>query len=215
MTVAIACKAETRPYLARMICFAVGMFFAGVIPYEPVSADPTDARQLKKGVFLVATQQLTGSMFERTVVVMTDYDDGGAIGLIINRPTTFELGRRLPELASVADNAAMLHFGGPVVPQAVFLLTRTPREHGTEHRIIADVSLAAGRTALIHILSNASPDDSVRAYSGYSAWVPGQLEVEISRGDWLAIQADTAIIFAAAPRKLWVDLIKRWSGQWT
>lgn len=214
MTVTIVSTARTRPLSGRCLILAILLCSACILPGSPASGSQTDVRQLKKGAFLVATRQLERSVFARTVIFITDYDTSGASGLIINRPTNLRLARLLPELEDIADDSAVLHFGGPVIPRAVFSLIRTPREHAAEHHVIADISLAAGKNALIHMVSKANPDDAVRAYSGYSGWAPGQLESEVAHGDWLVIDADTAIIFDAQPRNLWAELIKRWSGQW-
>ena len=175
---------------------------------------PTDASQLEKGVFLVASRDLAGSLFEKSVVFITDYDANGAVGLIINRPTDIPLTRLLPDVHEPAHNIDKLYIGGPVVPRGLFLLMRTDRSHASQSRIIADVSFAVGVEALIHMLNNAGPTDAVRAYSGYTGWQPGQLEAEISRGDWLVVHDDTALIFEADPRRIWVELMKKWSGRW-
>ena len=49
---------------------------------------PTDRdRKLAKGKFLVAARKLADPNFSQTVVLLVDYDQGGAMGVIINRPT--------------------------------------------------------------------------------------------------------------------------------
>lgn len=198
--------------LGGVTCLLVALY-AGVA-IAPAVADPIAISQLKKGVFLLATPQLSGSLFTRTVILITDYDESGAIGLIVNRPTRLTLVKVFPELDGHTSDQEVLYFGGPVVPRAVFSLVRTPRPHAAERHVVKDVSFAAGRQALVHMLGNAGPEDDVRAYSGYSGWAPGQLENEIARGDWRVIEADTALIFDPDPARLWDELTRRWSGVW-
>ena len=200
-----------RRWISRL--GAVSCWFVVLLP-GATAGSPTDASQLEKGVFLVAGRDLAGSLFEKTVIFITDYDANGAVGLIINRPTDIPLTRLLPDVHKPAQNTDKLYIGGPVVPRGLFLLMRTDRSHAAQNRVIADVSFAVGIDALIHMLKNAGPTDVVRAYSGYAGWQPGQLEAEISHGDWLVVHDDTALIFDADPRRIWVDLMKKWSGHW-
>lgn len=205
-----------KPALKRLrhwiLC--LGLLTGGIgLPWT-VAASPTDKEQLENGVFLVASRDLTGSIFEKSVVFVTDYNDRGAIGLIINRPTDIPLARLLPDIHKPAPDTDKLHIGGPVVPQAVFLLIRTDRDHASRNRVIGNISFAAGIDALIHMLANAKASEAVRAYSGYAGWAPGQLEAEVTRGDWLVVHDDPAIIFDADPLEIWGELIKKWSGRW-
>jgi putative transcriptional regulator len=66
------------------------------------------------GRLLVATPKLDDPNFARSVVLLLDHDDDGALGVIISRPTTVPVADVLPgwsELVTVPD---VLFSGGPV-----------------------------------------------------------------------------------------------------
>lgn len=197
--------------VVRTACLALAM--CGFSVASPVTGT-ADVAALRKGAFLLATSQLSGSLFSHAVIFITGYGSDGATGLIINRPMNIALHRAIPELGAYTTEQEPLFFGGPVVPRAVFALFRTPREHASEQAIVDNIAFAAGKEALIHMLDNAGPDDAVRAYAGYAGWAPGQLEHEIARGDWQVIDIDPAVIFDDEPNRLWADLTRQWSGQW-
>ena len=54
--------------------------------------------ELSKGKFLVASKELRDPNFFETVVLLLEYDSKGAMGLVINRPTTVKLSKVLPDI---------------------------------------------------------------------------------------------------------------------
>jgi putative AlgH/UPF0301 family transcriptional regulator len=55
-------------------------------------------------------------------------------------------------------------------------------------------------------------EEKFRLYAGYAGWAAGQLERELSRGDWHILKADPDTVFGNDPEKIWQDLIRRSSG---
>lgn len=176
-------------------------------------ASPIPNTQLQKGVFLIATKNLSKSSFEKTVILITKYSKYGAMGLVINRPTNFKIADIFPTLKSAkAQNT--LYLGGPVHPKSVVMLIGSTKSYNIP-AIIDGVYLQGGHRTLKQFMEPQEPnEDIIQAYAGYSGWAPGQLEAEIGRGDWLITKADKSSIFEANSADLWQQLIKAWSGQW-
>ena len=53
----------------------------------------------------------------------------------------------------------------------------------------------------------------VHAYLGYAGWSPGQLDAEISRGDWIVTPADAESVFDTPPGDVWRNLMRRNAGR--
>ena len=77
------------------------------------------------GKLLVATDEVRGSSFFRTVILLLHYDESGALGLVINRPTEATPDELLPELEGIKDYAGMTYWGGPVRLATMRALHRT------------------------------------------------------------------------------------------
>jgi len=198
-----------RQTLVSKFCM---LFLFLAITTQKLSAAPLPNLQLEKGVFLVATNNLAGSSFEKTVILVTKYSKYGAMGLVINRPTTFKISDIFSSLKSAkAENKVYL--GGPVYPKSVLILIKSTRPHSIPS-IIGDVYFSGGQHTLERLIETEGTDDIVRVYAGYSGWMPGQLEAEIKRGDWLITKADKSFIFEADTKGLWQKLTKNWSGRW-
>lgn len=185
---------------------------------ERVSIAPPAARaltdQLARGVFLIASRQLTDPNFAETVVLLLEYDDSGALGLIINRPTKIALAKLLPEVKELEKRPDVVYVGGPVARERIVLLMRTSRPPDSSGRIFADTYVSSSLATLKQMLSDARSDESFHAYAGYAGWAPGQLDGEVHRGDWHVSPAEEEVVFEKDAGAIWPDLIEKSGGHW-
>src|SRR3954453_11596211 len=144
----------------------------------------TGGREMESltGRLLVATPQLKDPNFERTVVLLVAHEDGGALGVVLNRATEVAVADVLAGWGPLASEPAVVFEGGPVQPEAAICLARTRVGVGGRarfHRVFR-----AGGTV---DRSSDSPRIAesvvgVRVFAGYAAWAPGELEGEIDTG---------------------------------
>ncbi len=178
-------------------------------PAPPEFAPPA----LHTGVLLVAREHMLDRRFHKTVILITQHGRQGAIGLIINRPSTLKLTQALPNLSTLRLSTDVIFLGGPVEPHDLFFLSQG--EGADALRPVMDgLHFGTGVLALHQAISATLPGNGVRAYAGYAGWAPGQLENELAHGDWLLVPADPQAVFSAQPEQLWTQLIKTWSGLW-
>ncbi len=85
-----------------------------------------------KGRLLVATPNLGDPNFERTVVLVLEHGDEGALGVVLNRPSELDVAEPLPEWARAAAHPPVVFIGGPVAPSAAVCLARLGRHGGAE-----------------------------------------------------------------------------------
>ncbi len=74
-----------------------------------------------RGQLLIAAPQLS-DYFRRTVVLVVEHTDEGAMGVVLNRPTETAVAEAVPALAELAEPDDVIHAGGPVAPDAVIAL---------------------------------------------------------------------------------------------
>jgi len=174
----------------------------------------TPRTSLAKGVFLIATHQLSDSSFSHAVVYLTEYGPEGSYGLIVNRPTEIPLAEAVGEYGKPHHPKDLLYFGGPMHAQYMFVLTRTHDQQDASF-VSQGVFFAAGMDAIERIVKPAYANDTSRTYGGFYSWGAEQLKAEVDRGDWLVAPENANIIFSTHPDKLWDELIKRWKGNWS
>lgn len=175
--------------------------------------DP-DERHLLSGRLLVATPQLTDPNFTRTVVLVLEHGEPGAVGVVLNRPMHVAVGEILAQWEDLAAGASpgVVFSGGPVAPDAVIALAR-PADGASSGEW---KTVAAGMGVVD--LSVAPADQpvtlaAVRLFSGYAGWDAGQLEAEIEEGAWFVLEALAADVLGAEPEDLWHDVLQRQGGK--
>ena len=166
-----------------------------------------------RGMFLLAAPRLRDPRFARTVVLLLEYDETGALGIVINRPTQFSLRDASPQpLPGTRDH--YIHYGGPVEPGRLTALLREPVSTEETQRVFGDVYGSISFDTLRRNLEHDERAADVRAYAGYAGWAPGQLDAELARDDWIVTPADAGSIFDASPDDVWHDLMRRNAGRW-
>ncbi len=168
-----------------------------------------------KGKFLVADRNLLDRNFSKTVILLTDYHQNGATGLIINRPTELKLSKAFPEMEKLRHRTDILYFGGPVAKGHMHLLIRSEDQPEGSRRVFDKIFVSSSHAVLQKMIDNAAGGATFRVYAGYAGWSPGQLDRELSRGDWHVLQADAKTIFDKPSSEIWPELIIRSSGKWT
>jgi putative transcriptional regulator len=165
------------------------------------------------GKLLIAEPMLGDPNFDRTVVLMIEHTDEGALGVVLNRPTELEVDAVLHEWADLAAQPPVLYLGGPVEQNGVLALGRRRPEAGSVPGwtpVLGDVG-----TVDLH----RGPDDvaagldQIRFFAGYSGWGGGQLEAELAEGAWLVVAADAEDVFAADTDAMWRAVLRRQGGK--
>lgn len=157
----------------------------------------------EKGKLLVATELVRGEIFAETVILLFHYDENGAIGLVVNRPTDVALEEVVVDPEAFSGYGGTLYWGGPVRMNTLRALMRTDKPPKGAERIIDSVH----QVPVDDALDDPSLDpDSLRFYLGYAGWAAGQLDHEIDRGSWHIVPASDEQVFAEDPRALWKRL---------
>jgi len=168
---------------------------------------------LQRGMFLLASPRLGDPRFAQTVVLLLEYDETGALGLVVNRPTELTLHDVLE--TPLPNSAEHLVFsGGPVEHRRLIALLRSSDAVEGAARVAGDIHASGSVDTLRRMLERDAHAADVHTYLGYAGWSPGQLDAELARGDWIVTPADAASIFDTPPADVWRDLMRRNAGRW-
>ena len=167
--------------------------------------------------FLIAMPALEDPHFHRSVTLVCQHDENGAMGVVINRAADYTLGELLAQLDLATDDDVLaqvgLVAGGPLHPDRGFVLHDDLREWNSTLRFGRGLALTTSRDILAAMASGDGPPHALVAL-GYAGWTAGQLEAELAQNSWLTVPADQGIVFdlpldarwQAAARALGVDL---------
>jgi putative transcriptional regulator len=160
---------------------------------------------------LIAGPALLDPNFWRTVVLMIEHTEDGALGLVLNRPSETSVGEAVPQLEELVDLDDQLFIGGPVQPSAVIVLAEF--EDATDAALLAfdDIGVLGTGSSVEELGAGLRGG---RAFVGHAGWGPGQLDAELERGDWILEPARREYAFTAAPRDLWTEVLTRKGGSY-
>jgi putative transcriptional regulator len=207
--------------LAAAIMFLIGAVpvHAGQAPTGTLASNPATAAfrpalrgrvaDVHKGVFLVANRDLADPNFRETVILIVDHGAEGTRGLIVNRPTDIPFADALPDVEALQRLKDTVYVGGPVARYLVSLLVRADDPPEDTVQVFDSVYFSHKLSALLHLLEGSRGGVTMRAYVGHTGWGPGQLAMELDRGDWHIARADAAAIFDTKPAQIWPTLIDR------
>lgn len=165
-----------------------------------------------EGQLLVATPRLMDPTFVRTVLLVLNHDEDGALGVVINRPSPLRVAEVLPVWSDAVAQPPQVFSGGPV---------------GRDSAIAVAVTLGSGPTAGFQPVAagyglvdlDGQPADvlpdlaGLRVFSGYAGWGSGQLELELSEGSWYVVTAAPADLVSSEPETLWREVLRRQPGE--
>lgn len=168
--------------------------------------------------FLIAVPTLNDPNFSRGVTLLCQHNDEGAMGLVINRLSNFNLGEILGQMEIETSDeqlsATPVLAGGPVQTERGFVLHTPDRmDWDSTFRISDELCLTTSRDVLKAMAEGEGPLHAVVAL-GYAGWTAGQLESELQQDAWIAVKVNPDILFAtdlddrwrAAARLIGVDL---------
>jgi putative transcriptional regulator len=162
-----------------------------------------------KGVLLVASPSLEDPNFRQAVVLVVEHGPGGTVGLILNRSTNVLLSKALPDITALKGTSHRLFAGGPVEPSRFLLLFRLKEAPADARSVFDGVYLGRTPGVLERIITQAKPAESFRAFAGFAAWAPRQLEAEMLLGAWGILPPDSTGIFDKDPATFWQDCLSR------
>jgi len=176
---------------------------------------PSDSRTAERylaGQLLVATPDMRDPRFIETVIYMVKHSADGAMGIVINRPiaerSIEELLKGIGVESKGAKGEIVIHYGGPVSPEAGFILHSDDVLLQSSTKVKDGVAMTTDAQLIEVISRGKGPRQSLLAI-GYAGWAPGQLEDELKANAWFVVSGDKAFIFGKDADKKWRQAIDK------
>lgn len=158
------------------------------------------------GQMLIASPKIADPRFQRTVILIVRHSKEGAVGITINRPmgehSLASLLAMLGENGSAVDGDVQIFAGGPVQPEAIFVIHTTDYTRSETIPINGSVAVTSSSQVFQDIGRNKGPRKILIAF-GYAGWGPSQLEAELARNDWFTAAADADLVFEERRERVW------------
>jgi len=159
-----------------------------------------------KGKLLISEPFLNDPNFKRTIILLIENNEEGAIGFILNKPTELTL---KDAIENYPDFDTTVYYGGPVQLNTLQFI------HKAGDILEGSMDIGNGlywggsfeklRTLIENKLVSA---EDFRFFIGYSGWGEGQLEEEMKINSWIVADSTIENIFTDEPDKLWREILK-------
>jgi putative transcriptional regulator len=160
-----------------------------------------------RGKLILASPILRDPNFARTVILIAEHTDEGAMGLVLNRPADSTVSEAVPDLSWLAGDAEPVYVGGPVAETAVIVLAEFDRPELAGALVDGDLGFIGSDADDPERLDGAIR--RARVFAGHAGWGPGQLEDELAEDAWIVEPPQRDEIFTGDPADLWASVLRR------
>ena len=169
-------------------------------------SNPAPSASALSQQLLIALPSLSDPDFSRTVLLVCQHDDNGAMGIVVNRASEFSLGELFDQIGVEGGEEALrsrpVLAGGPVHAERGFVLHDGDHAWDSSIRLPGGLSLTTSRDVLEAMARGEGPALSLVAL-GCAGWGGGQLEQEIAENSWMTAPADPDLLFSQPLEQRW------------
>ncbi|MFT4257089.1 MAG: YqgE/AlgH family protein [Pseudoxanthomonas sp.] len=155
---------------------------------------------------LVALPALDDPNFARSVALICQHDEAGAMGVVVNRASDYTVGEVLQQMQLDTRDEGLRNqivlAGGPVHPERGFVLHDGGGDWESTLEVADGLYLTTSRDVLEAMAAGHGPRNAVVAL-GCAGWGAGQLEFELGENSWLTAPADAELLFALPLERRW------------
>ncbi len=139
--------------------------------------------KLQKGCLLIAEPSIIGDLsFNRSVILLADYNTEGSVGFIINKPLDYSI----KDLISEIDADFTVYNGGPVEQDNLYFIHSVPDLIPNSIEISNGVFWGGDFELTRNLINNkVITSENIRFFLGYTGWSSNQLEEEIEANSWI------------------------------
>lgn len=165
----------------------------------------------EKGLLLIAEPFLGDPSFDRSVILLTEHNEEGSVGFVLNRPLDLRIEQVMDAFPAYKP---VLYYGGPVQQNNMYYLHNKGELIPDSTEIYPGLFWGGKIAAVKEMLASGLMNETeIKFFLGYSGWGKGQLEDEMSEKSWLVTEP-TLDILAANPKTLWKDSLLNMGGDY-
>ena len=145
--------------------------------------------QVGKGKILISEPFALDTYFHRSVVLLTEHNEKGSFGFILNKPVNIPVNEILKDFPEANFNVAI---GGPVNKNSVHYIHTLGDKIPNSINICENVFWGGDFDILKQLVKQgAIKEHQLRFFIGYSGWEAKQLDDEISKNYWIVSEINS------------------------
>jgi len=165
-----------------------------------------------KGKLLVAEPFLGDPSFDRSVILITEHNEEGSVGFVLNKPLRLKMDLLLKDFPEF--NAPVYH-GGPVQKENLYYVHTKGNLLPNSIEMCPGLFWGGDIEAVKEMLSmGLISENDIKFFLGYSGWGKHQLADEIEQKSWIVINHNIIDIFNNEKSNPWKDILIEMGGDY-
>jgi putative transcriptional regulator len=165
----------------------------------------TNHKKPERGCILIAEPFLNDIYFKRSIIFLTEHNDEGSVGFVLNKPVTMQLNEIISDFPKFECD---LSIGGPVGTNTVHFIHTLGNLIPNSVKVAENIYWGGDFDVLKQLISeNVISNSQVRFFLGYSGWTKGQLDEELEQNSWLVSEIDAQMVMHHSMNSVWQDTL--------
>lgn len=165
----------------------------------------------EQGRILISEPLLSDNYFKRSVILLTEHNEKGSVGFVLNNPVSVKLNDVLAQFPKIDSKISI---GGPVGTNSVHYLHTLGEMIPNSVKVLGNVYWGGDFDVLKQLIRDGIADVSkVRFFIGYSGWEPDQLDREISENSWIVSEMNPDAVMSSVEKVTWNNTLKSLGGK--
>ena len=163
------------------------------------------------GVLLLAEPFMESPEFKRSVVLLTEHNDDGTMGFILNRKLAIKPTQAIDDFPDFEDT---LFYGGPVSTELLFYIHTLGNKLEGSVEVTDGIYMGGDFDTLKELLKLGKVKPTqIRFFAGYSGWTTGQLKSEVKNHSWIITPGNKDQVMKDN-NNLWKNILKDKGGKY-
>jgi putative transcriptional regulator len=159
-----------------------------------------------KGKILISEPFLNDPHFKRTIILLSEHNEEGSIGFVLNKPTEYKLNQVIDDFP---EFDTLVYYGGPVQLNTLQFIYKGENIIEGSMEIMPGLYWGGSFDLLRTLIeSKAVNPEDFRFFLGYSGWGDGQINDELELKSWIVSDTTIENVFSDEPDKLWRETLK-------
>ena len=158
------------------------------------------------GRLLISEPFMMDPNFKRSVILLTEYSEIGAMGFVLNQLSEYTLSDIMPD---INYSEMQLYKGGPVGNNTLHFIHRCPDKIEGGIEITNGIYWGGDFEIVKGLINNYQlTDNDIRFFIGYSGWTEGQLDDELQEDTWMVTDKfNSDVLFSHNEETLWKQTV--------
>jgi len=172
----------------------------------------TNNKVASQGRILIAEPFLNDTYFKRSVVFITEHNEQGSVGFVLNKPVELKVQEVIQNFPLID---AGISIGGPVNTNTLHYIHTLGDLIPDSIKVLDNIYWGGDFETLKEFISEGKiQKEQIRFFLGYSGWGAEQLETELKDNAWLVAEINSELIMKGEEVGFWNQILEKMDNKY-